>query len=55
MSVFCPRSGYKLSRGGGGKKWQNSVHVFVEFVGLIRYGSLNIWKYHDIFIFLEYQ
>ena len=29
---FCPRSGYKNCprRGGGVKKWQNSVHVVVE-------------------------
>ena len=27
---FCPRSGYEncpLREGGGGKKWQNSVHI----------------------------
>ena len=33
MSVFCPRSGYKNCprKGGGVKKWQNSVHVVVEW------------------------
>ena len=53
---FCPRSGYKKCprRGGGGQKWQNSVHVIVEcppvertILHLIQYPSLlplNPWK-----------
>ena len=44
---FCPRWGYKnCPRRGGGQKWQNSVHVVVEWPLILNVFSSFMQKIH---------